>query len=90
MFYRCINNFYSTLGFSIGSNPYRYLVPSLVISLALLGGLARMRLVDDIRKGYAQEGSPSLYEYEIFKEFSNFSTSLFGMAIFVRVSQKQI
>jgi hypothetical protein len=83
-----MNDFYSTLGFSIGSNPYRYLLPSLVISLALLGGLARMRLLDDVHDGYAQEGSPSLREHEIFKEISNFSTSPFGMAIFARVSQK--
>jgi hypothetical protein len=84
---RCVNDFYSTLGYSIGSNPYRYLVPSLLISLALLGGLARMRLVDDVHTGYAQEGSPSLREQEIYKEYSNFATSPDGMAIVARVSK---
>lgn len=81
-----MNNFYGALGFSIGSNPYRYLLASLIISFALLSGLIRMRLIDDIRTGYSQEGSPSLREHAIFKEYSNFTTSPYGIAIVATVS----
>uniref|UniRef100_A0A914WWF6 SSD domain-containing protein n=1 Tax=Plectus sambesii TaxID=2011161 RepID=A0A914WWF6_9BILA len=76
-----VGDFYGTLGFSIGSHPYVYLASSVAISLALLSGLIRVQLVDDIRTGYSQEGSPSLRERAIFTEYSNFTTSPYGMAI---------
>uniref|UniRef100_A0A914XAZ2 Uncharacterized protein n=1 Tax=Plectus sambesii TaxID=2011161 RepID=A0A914XAZ2_9BILA len=86
IFLRLLISFFTDLGQSIGSQPLRYILLSLLAALFLSSGLVFVEMREDVRGGYLEEGSPSVKEHAVYLEFMRSKHKLYAITMIALAS----